>query len=228
MNVKWLLGSGCLLAVALSAPAEELLLRDGGRVVTAGRWSIDGALVVFTLPNGSLASLRLENVDLVASELASIALPRPARAERAGEVRKAAEPARRSVWRLMDRDVPRAVPEAPSSGSTSGDGGPAAAGRSRSPVRVETWLESRAEGGLEIVGHLRNRGRAAERVQRITVHLLDREGEVVGSCLAVPKRDLLEAGEATTFRALFRDIGGRGGFRPSFEIDSVRATAGAD
>jgi len=68
------------LACAAAAPAaaDWLVLADGGRVETAGPWEVRGGLVVFTLANGTLSSLRASEVDLAASETATEAAKRPA------------------------------------------------------------------------------------------------------------------------------------------------------
>src|SRR5262245_62955767 len=62
--------TAALLALAAAAPAaaDWLVPRQGnGRVETKGPWQVKGKLVVFTLPDGKLSSLRLSEVDLDAS-----------------------------------------------------------------------------------------------------------------------------------------------------------------
>jgi hypothetical protein len=60
-----------LAAAAAPAAADWLVLADGGRVETAGPWEVRGGLVVFTLANGTLSSVRASEVDLPASEAAN-------------------------------------------------------------------------------------------------------------------------------------------------------------
>ena len=48
--------------------ADWLVTRDGTRIETEGLWSMQGKLVVFELPDGTLSSLRLS---LVASDRAT-------------------------------------------------------------------------------------------------------------------------------------------------------------
>jgi hypothetical protein len=63
-----------LAACGLTAPvagADWLVTRAGERVETEGSWQIKGRMVVFTQPGGTLASLRLSEVDLEASRQAT-------------------------------------------------------------------------------------------------------------------------------------------------------------
>ena len=223
MNAIRLLGTICLLVLTLPAVADILALRDGGRVVTAGRWSVDGSVVVFTRPDGSLASIRLKSVDLKASGSSDLGRGRAGTGS-LSEHLESAEPTREPVLVLTDRDVPKATPDSVASNPASGS---SATSRRSSPVRVETWVEIEGADGYEIVGHLRNRGRVGERVYRVSVDLRGRDGKLVQSAMALPRQSVLEKGAATTFRARFRDVAERK-VRPSFKVDSVRATVGSD
>ncbi len=182
---------------------------------------IDGPLVVFTRADGSLASIRLNKVDLEASR------PSGAESYRSPDEKPVESPApatrdRESVMVLTNRDVPRA---ASSRGPAIGYPEGTSAARSTSPVRVETWLEAEVAGGFEIVGQVRNRGSVVERIQGISVDLRDRDGGLIRSVLALPKRNLLETGATTTFRARFRQVADRR-IRPSFKVESVKADSG--
>ncbi len=57
-----------LLAVAPAVEADWLVTREGQRIRTAGPWKVKGRTVVFTSDHGTLSSMRLEEVDLEASE----------------------------------------------------------------------------------------------------------------------------------------------------------------
>ncbi|HET9767963.1 MAG TPA: hypothetical protein VFS60_13995, partial [Thermoanaerobaculia bacterium] len=54
------LAAAALAAAAAAAPAaaDWLVMRDGSRVETKGAWEVRGTLVVLTLPNGTLSSVR--------------------------------------------------------------------------------------------------------------------------------------------------------------------------
>jgi len=61
-----------LLEAAMSARADWLVTREGGRVETKGPWQVKGKLVVFTrAADSGLASLRASEVDLEASAKAT-------------------------------------------------------------------------------------------------------------------------------------------------------------
>ncbi len=55
------------LATARPVSADWLVYRDGTRLETVGEWKIDGKHVVFSLPNGMLSTVKLEELNLDAS-----------------------------------------------------------------------------------------------------------------------------------------------------------------
>ncbi len=93
------------LAVACSLPAaaDWLVTRDGHRIETDGPWQVKGRLVVYTDAGGTLRSLRLDEVDVEASEAAGEEQEAPPASEPAEPVEK-----RAPVLVLTDKDVPRA------------------------------------------------------------------------------------------------------------------------
>ena len=58
-------------ARAHPAHADWLVTTEGERVETRGAWNVRGRMVVFTTKRGTLASMRLDEVDLDASETAT-------------------------------------------------------------------------------------------------------------------------------------------------------------
>ncbi|RMH15898.1 MAG: hypothetical protein D6696_19500, partial [Acidobacteria bacterium] len=68
-----------ILAAALAGPtaADYLVTRGGERIETRGPWTVKGRMVIFTDARGTLSSLRLEEVDLAASEEATRAARLP-------------------------------------------------------------------------------------------------------------------------------------------------------
>ncbi len=63
-------GCGSLAWLASGAAADWLVASDGSRIETTGPFKVEGKLVIFTLPNGTLGSLPLSEVDLEASRCA--------------------------------------------------------------------------------------------------------------------------------------------------------------
>ena len=57
-----------LTLVASSAAADWLVTREGKMVETVGPWEVRRNMVVFTLPSGTLSSMRLSEVDLEKSK----------------------------------------------------------------------------------------------------------------------------------------------------------------
>src|SRR6476661_7310749 len=69
--VWWLMTLAYGISSHAPAAADWLVTREGGRIETRGAWKVKNQLVVFTLPNGTLSSLRLSEIDLAASEKAT-------------------------------------------------------------------------------------------------------------------------------------------------------------
>ena len=95
-----------LLLPAPSLAADWLILRDGGRLQVAGSWHVEGSMVRFHLPNGTLASLPSAAVDLVRSGQAGIEDGSPA-------ARTRPPVPSRAPWVLTDADVQHAPPAQP-------------------------------------------------------------------------------------------------------------------
>ncbi len=100
---------GMALLVAAPAAGDWLVLRDGSRLETDGPWKVKGRQVVFTRPGGTLAALRLADVDLEASaeateasQAAAAAPPPPAEPAPAAS---ATTRRRKSVLVLTDDDL---------------------------------------------------------------------------------------------------------------------------
>ncbi len=88
----WL--AACWL-VAAAGHADWLVTRAGERIETEGGWEVKGRMVVFTQPTGTLASVRLSEIDLDASQAATAdAAPAPARPAPAAPAPAADRPSR--------------------------------------------------------------------------------------------------------------------------------------
>ena len=87
---------------ATPAQADWLVTKEGARIETRGPWELRGRIIVFTLPNGTLSSIRESEIDLEASHDATEAANRPA--EPAPEPEAEPKP---SVLSITDADVGR-------------------------------------------------------------------------------------------------------------------------
>lgn len=211
MGSKTTAGAVALAAalLALPAAADWLVTRDGGRVETRGAWKVKAKQVVFTGADGRLASLRLTDADLAASESAT----REAAEEalRAAEAAIAAPPAeekKEARWVLTEKDFRQsATPSAPTAGETKDPAAGAEAGR-RSPVVLQTWerRDLPERKGVEIVGTLRNTVNEVAADAGVTVRLYDE----VGSLLATGEGRLpgpgIAPGSTVEFRAAFPGV----------------------
>jgi hypothetical protein len=195
-----------LLAVAaLPAAGDWLVLRTGARSETKGPWQVKGKLVVFTAPNGTLSSLRLSDVDLAASERATVEAK--AQAEKPPE--PPPPPRRKSIRSLTDADFARKPPPAPAAGEGEAAGEAAkpeakddGQTEQKSTVAVSSWNQvNRTEGdGLDLVGALRNDGNLLATDVTLTVKVYDDEGTLLKTADAILASTSLPPGGTTSFR----------------------------
>jgi hypothetical protein len=138
-----------LFLLALSAGADVLVLRDGSRIETQGKWEQKGRQLVFTTATGTLSAIRASEVDLAASEKATAAAAAPKAPEPKAEV------AKKPVMVLTDKDVPKAAAEP--QGEVAGEAAPAPAGPGKVAV-VSSRIEP-TDGGdnaFSVRGSVRN------------------------------------------------------------------------
>ena len=157
-----------LLALAAGTPsvADELVTRDGQVIQTQGPWEIKGKLLVFKLTDGTLASLRLEEADLEASEARAREKERRDQQRREGAMQPPPEP-REAVMVLTDKDVAHVVsfgeePEPEGEAEASGGGGD----QSATTVAAAGGQQASAEGEeSEAGGEVAASGRGVQVVQ---------------------------------------------------------------
>ncbi len=219
-------GALALLAAA-PAGADWLVTRDGERIETKGEWQVKRALVVFHLPSGELASLKLADVDLEASREATAAAARPASAA-APAPKEAAKP----VLVLTDADVAHVRPataseasaeEAAESDEDSGEPGEEGEAAEAAPERlvVTGWgeVDDPQVAGVTITGQVRNASADVTASTTVTVKLYDADGEILASAQARLTASTLTPGQTANFRAAFPSIFTYETVR--FETDSV-------
>lgn len=196
-----LLAGSLWMAVPAPAAADWLVTRDGGKVETQGVWKVQGKRVIFTSKDGTLASLRLTEVDLDASRLATTAAVQ-AKEERAVQ---AAAPPKKSVRVLTDKDFPKPVPAAPEGADPAAPeaAGGAAAALVSSALQVANWTQERdADRDLmKISGTVRNAGPDLATAVQVTIRLYDAGGEVLATQQAALDTRTLQPGQGTSFQA---------------------------
>lgn len=215
-----LLAGSLWMAAPAPAPADWLVTRDGGKVETQGAWKVQGKRVVFTAKDGTLASLRLTEVDLGASREATSAA---VQAKAAGPAKPAAPP-KKAVRVLTDKDFARpGPPPAPAGpGGAAGEPGekPAALPESTA-LQVPDWKQSRNQerGVLEISGTVLNTGPDLATAVSVTVRLHDARGEVLATQQASLGTRTLKPGQNTAFQAEFPGV--IGFTSAKFEVRSI-------
>jgi hypothetical protein len=213
-----LAGTAAFAAVS-SAPARAdwIVTRQGERFEIKGGWQQKGKLVVFTLPNGTLSSMRADRVDFDASKQATELAKKQAAAPAAAA--EPAKPKRKSVIVLTDKDFKRTPqPAQPADTGTAGGGDAKAAAAGGTPsgaaakepardvpssVEVVSWervpaAESKA-GGVELNGTLRNTSQDLLTEVTVTALLFDENGGLIGRFPAVIETQQLPPTESSKF-----------------------------
>src|ERR1700687_1775426 len=127
MTVAALIGAGAAGMMLGPAPlyADWIVTRQGDRFEIKGTWQLKGKLAVFTLPNGSLSSMRADRIDVDASKQATAQAKK--QAEPQAPSAEQAKPKRRAVIILTDKDFKKTpLAEGPhgggaAAGASSGD-----------------------------------------------------------------------------------------------------------
>ena len=208
-RVLWRIGwTLTLLPLAAPAAADWLVTRAGSRVETSGPWETKGKVVVFTQLDGSLASLRLAEVDLQASGQAT--------AEAKAETKSPAvvpSAAKKRLAVLTDETLVRARKE-PAGKPARKPAGPAAeessaGAKPQATVTVINWrrLESADGAGLEIHGTLQNNTDKIAANVSVEVQLYNEAGELVATAPGMAGATSIHPnGFPTEFRAAFPGV----------------------
>jgi hypothetical protein len=195
-----------IVLVLATAPtsADWLVTRAGGRVETKGPWQLKGKLVVFTQPDGSLASLRLAEVDLQASEQAT-AERMEAKASASTDAPSAPK---KKLAILTDativhsRKEPANKPADPDAKESS----PAA--KPQGTVTVANWrrLENADGDGIEIQGTLQNNTDKIAANVSVEVQLYNEAGEQIATASGIAGATSIHPNGLTEFRASFPGV----------------------
>ena len=212
---------GLLIALpGLPATADWLVTQGGDQVETRGPWEIRGKLVVFTLPNGTLSSMRLTDVDLDASQELTTAKDAPSAPVVATSQR------REATIVITDSDVAHVGPEAPSTVAERQEAGAQAraelaAEASGEGLTVAAWNQEYDDAidGVVLTGSIENRSSNLHSEITLQVMLYNTDGSLAGRGAATVDNVLLRAGQSSSFRAAFAGIVGFD--RPEFRVNST-------
>lgn len=195
--IRVVFGCGSLALLASGAAADWLVASDGSRIETQGPFKVEGKLVIFTLPNGTLGSMPASKIDLEATR---------ALAERAvAEARPAEEPARpKAVLVITDADVghPNLTAVA-----TAEEGETPPAETPSPALEVRGWREEvdLESTSVAINGTLANPTANPATSIAVDVLLFDEEGGLLERSQARLERGFLNPGATTRFTAIFNE-----------------------
>jgi hypothetical protein len=198
--------AAALLALTAAAPAaaDWLVTREGGRVETKGPWKVKGKLVVFTLPDGKLSSLRATEVDLDASRQATEEAVAAAAAAQAAPAAEPAKPREAKVV-LTDESFRRTAPPAPPAPGEEKkeeEAGEAEPGK----LSIASWERSSSARHVVISGTVRNDAPSDATAVQVTVLLYDETGKLLVTGDGVLSSTILPAGQSGSFEASFPDV----------------------
>ncbi len=207
------------LLAAAPAAADWLVLTGGEKIETQGTWEVRGGLVVFTLPNGTLSSLRGSEVDLVASRAATEAALRPP------EPPPPPPPKPKAKVVLTEADLPPVsrppAEEAPATGAEGATptaiGGAAPAGQD-ARLQVVDWNAATPEDfdGTVVTGRLRNVGDHLLTQVMLEVSVFNSSGVLIGRTPAEVEAGPLAPERVVSFEARFPNL---------FEVAAARFNA---
>lgn len=196
------LAAVALAAAAGPARADWLVTKDGGRIETKGPWKVDGRRIVFTAPNGTLASIRADELDLDQSA---------AETARAAEAAQAAakprpEPRKEPVMRLTEKDIPPASGEGEE--AAAGEGAAADKNAATSALEVASWQKAPTADGesVEIFGTLRNGGTVNITSPSVMVMIYGADGGLLATNEATVNAGMIPAGKTVNFRVAFPGV----------------------
>lgn len=218
---------GLLGAALPPASADWLVTREGGRIETRGSWEVKGKLVVFQAADGSLASLRLADVDVEASRKAT----EQARAATTPAAASARPAERKAAHRFTDKDfrkaaAPPAAAESAPQGDKEGDKKEEAA--KKPGITVANWDRANDpdDGHVVITGKLRNAAAHNATNITLTVQLYDETGTQVATQSAELNASVLTPGAQSGFRAEFPGVFSFATVK--FEGNSLNLVSGSD
>lgn len=230
LRSPWLLVAAALAAAP--AAADWLVMKDGGRIETKGAWKVEGRRILFTQPNGTLSTLRTDEVDLDQSAAVTAAAVEAARraAEPATPVPAAERPA--PILRLTEKDIPPS-PEAGEAGE--GAESPGAEAKPASDLSVASWekVQNATADGIEIFGTIKNAGTSNITSPSVMVMIYGQDGGLLATNEGTINSGMIAAGQSANFRVAFPgipdfasvkfDVQGRG-----FRSNPAAGAAGAE
>jgi hypothetical protein len=199
--VLYVVAAVALAAATGTARADWLVTTDGGRIETKGPWKVDGRRIVFTLPNGTLSSVRADEIDLDQSAAVTAKMAEVAQAA----AQPKPEPRKEPVMRLTEKDIP------PSEGEGAEGEAGAAAERSAgttSTLEVTNWQKTPSSDGesIEIFGTLRNGGNVNVTSPSVMVMIYGADGGLLATNEATVNAGMIAAGQSANFRVAFPGV----------------------
>jgi hypothetical protein len=196
--------TGALVVLAAGAArADWLVTRDGARLETKGAWKVDGRRVLFTMPNGTLSTMRTDDIDLDQSALVTT------QAKEAPPVPEVAIPVKKEpILRLTEKDIPPMGALANEEGdATSGKDGKSS-GSEVSALEVISWekTDDASGEGLEIFGTLKNGSPNIITTPTLLVAIYDAEGGLLATNGGEVNAPQIEPGKTANFRVAFPGV----------------------
>jgi hypothetical protein len=207
----------CVLAVLLAGTttaalhADWIVTHKGEKFEIQGAYQVKGKLVVFTLPDGKLSSMRASAIDFDASQQATDRAAKDAAAPPATDEVKSK---RKSVIVLTDKDFQKtpAVADTPPAapGKDAKDAAEPGKPINRDAVEIVGWdrvpaAESKADGA-EITGVLRNTSQNILTEVTVVASLYDDTGNIIAKIPATVDNQALPPNETSKFHLVAKGV----------------------
>ncbi len=196
------MASTLVLAAGLlgAAEADEIVFKDGRTMTTSGPMVIKGRQALLKMPDGTLVSIALSEIDLAKTEQArkkaAEAKPTPPLTPAAEKPLTPAEAARihgkrKAAVALTDEDVAQRLTEGEEAGKKE----------ETDRVEVTNTAANKIAGGFAITGSVTNMGKTNVTGVSVTVEAVGDENRTLVSTFGTLAKDDLAPGEKSTFTA---------------------------
>jgi len=198
--------AACLLFAAfVFAASDVVILKGGTRLDLRKSPERQGGVVLLTRSDGTLLSVRAEDIDWKATNAARSAARVPAKQEPSiaappetpAEAARASREGPKARVKLTDADVGHVGEEEPPAGEKKEAGERSGGAR----LEVLDYAQEKSGGNLGVRGSLRNSGGMPAVNAKMTVTAMDEKGETIASGEAGLSNGLLEPGATVSFSA---------------------------
>lgn len=197
MRRPFIVLASSIFALAFSAAADVIVLKDGQVIQTQGPYKTKGSQAVVKRSDGTLIAIPLAEIDREKSATATAKAKEPQAAPPVSpsrlspaDIARMRSPRKAGVV-LTDQDVSHTVGGGGETGKTEEEG----------RVEVGSTKETRTDKGIKITGSVANMGKGDVTGVAVTIEAIGEDNKTVNSIFANVAQDHLAPGEKSSFDA---------------------------